>query len=387
MILGIEASNIQSGGGLTHLREILRNGDPLKYGFTKVVIWSKDQTLNLLEDKPWLEKRTRTMMNKSLFHSFFFQMFVLTGLARKEKVDVLFVPGGTFLGSFSNIVSMSQNMLPFESEESQRFKSLTSRLRFSILRYTQSYTFKKSRGVIFLTDYARNYVENTIRLSGVKKKISHGIGFRFVHAPKQQKAISEYSFEHPFKLLYVSIVTMYKHQWNVAEAVLRLREEGFAVQLDLVGAKVNEAYSKLESVLINDKHGVVNYRGLVPYDELDRVYKEADGFVFASSCENQPIILLEAMSAGLPIACSNKGPMPEVLKENGFYFNPLDVDSIYQTLKEFLINKDLRKKYAEQSYNTAIGYTWQNCSNNTFEFLAEIANESNIKKSTKPKKL
>lgn len=381
MILGIEASNIQSGGGLTHLREIINHADPAEYGFSKMVIWSKDHTLSLLEDKPWLEKRTHTMMNKSLFHSFFFQMFVLTGLARKEKIDVLFVPGGTFLGSFSNIVSMSQNMLPFESEESQRFKSLTSRLRFSILRYTQSYTFKKSKGVIFLTDYARNYVENTIRLSSVKKKISHGIGFRFVHTPKQQKAISEYSFEHPFKLLYVSIVTVYKHQWNVAEAVLRLREEGFAVQLDLVGARMDEAFSKLESVLINDKHGIVNYRGLVPYDELDWVYKEADGFVFASSCENQPIILLEAMSAGLPIACSNMGPMPEVLKENGFYFNPLDTDSIYRTLKEFLLNKELRQQYAVHAYNDAVGYTWQNCSDNTFEFLAEI-----VKKKAKTNK-
>lgn len=372
MVLGIEASNIQTGGGLTHLREIISYADPEKHGFTKVVIWAKHQTLNLLEDKPWLVKHTHQMMNKSMFHSFFFQMFVLTSLARKEKVDVLFVPGGTFLGSFSNIVSMSQNMLPFEREESQRFRSLTSRLRFSILRLTQSHTFRKSKGVVFLTDYARSYIENTIRLDGVKEKISHGIGLRFVHPPKQQKTISEYSLEHPFKLLYVSIVTVYKHQWNVAEAVLRLREEGFAVELDLVGAKMDEAYSKLESVLINDKHNVVSYRGLVPYDELDRVYKEADGFVFASSCENQPIILLEAMSAGLPIACSNKGPMPEVLKENGFYFNPLDADSIYHTLKEFLLNKELRQQYAEQAYNSAVGYTWQNCSDETFEFLAEM---------------
>lgn len=372
MILGIEASNIQSGGGLTHLREIINHADPAEYGLSKVVIWSKEHTLNLLEDKPWLEKRTHKMMNKTLFHSFFFQMFVLTGLARKEKVDVLFVPGGTFLGSFSNLVSMSQNMLPFEKEEASRFRSFTTRLRFAILRLTQSYTFKKSKGVIFLTDYARNYIENTIRLNGFKKKISHGIGFRFVHPPKQQKAISEYSVESPFKLLYVSIITMYKHQWNVAEAVLRLREEGFAVQLDLVGAKMDEAYNKLDSVLINDKHGVVKYRGLIPYDELDRVYKEADGFVFASSCENQPIILLEAMSAGLPIACSNKGPMPEVLKENGFYFNPLDADSIYHNLKEFLLNKELRQQYAEEAYNSAVGYTWKNCSEETFEFLAEM---------------
>ena len=34
---------------------------------------------------------------------------------------------------------------------------------------------------------------------------------------------------------YTSIVDVYKHQWNVAEAVLRLRREGMPVTLDLVG--------------------------------------------------------------------------------------------------------------------------------------------------------
>lgn len=65
--------------------------------------------------------------------------------------------------------------------------------------------------------------------------------------------------------------------------------------------------NKLNKVIASDIiYRCINYMGLIDHDKLTDIYKNADGFVFASSCENQPIILLEAMAAGLPIACSNK---------------------------------------------------------------------------------
>src|SRR5690606_11444139 len=124
-------------------------------------------------------------------------------------------------------------------------------------------------------------------------------------------------------LIYVSIVTVYKHQWNIAQTVIKLRNQGYPIELELIGDSTPESLMKLEVVMQQDTHNVIKYKGPVPYDELEKVYKNADGFIFGSSCENQPIILLEAMSAGLPILCSNMGPMPEVLGENQFYFNPL----------------------------------------------------------------
>jgi hypothetical protein len=38
MILGIDASNIREGGGVTHLVELLRSVDPLVHGFSQVVV-------------------------------------------------------------------------------------------------------------------------------------------------------------------------------------------------------------------------------------------------------------------------------------------------------------------------------------------------------------
>ena len=40
MIIGIDATNMSAGGGLTHIQQIIRNAEPQKYGFKKVLIWA-----------------------------------------------------------------------------------------------------------------------------------------------------------------------------------------------------------------------------------------------------------------------------------------------------------------------------------------------------------
>src|SRR5690606_20771522 len=122
---------------------------------------------------------------------------------------------------------------------------------------------------------------------------------------------------------------------------------------------------------------IVSYHGLKKHEELHSIYKSADAFVFASSCENMPNILLEAMAAGLPIACSDKGPMPEVLNDAGVYFDPTEVQSIYKTLKSLLDDKNKRKQLAEKAYNSVQNYSWKDCSDKTFENLSYISKKHN----------
>ena len=82
----------------------------------------------------------------------------------------------------------------------------------------------------------------------------------------------------------------------------------------------------------------MNYIGNVKHKDLIRYYNEADIFIFASSCETFGMILLEAMASGLPIACSKISSMPEILKQNGEYFNPKDPESISKAIMKIISN-------------------------------------------------
>jgi glycosyltransferase involved in cell wall biosynthesis len=375
MILGIDASNIRAGGGVTHLVELLRASDPNVGGFSKVIVWACKATLDQLEDYPWLIKKKDPLLDRNLFMRLFWQRFLLKAKAKKSNCDLLFVPGGNNVSGFQPAATMSQNMLPFEWGELFRFGFSIFTLRFILLRFSQSRSFKRSNGVIFLTQYAKNGVEKvTGKLLKRTAVIPHGINSRFYLMPRPQRKFEEFTEFKPCRAVYVSIVHLYKHQWNVVEAIAKLRKDGLHIVLDLVGPTGTGSKILADSISKFDpNHEFVTYKGNIPYDDLHELYVKADIGVFASSCENLPNILLENMASGLPVACSNMGPMQEVLLNAGVYFSPEKPVEIAEAIFLLLHNEVLRGQLAFDAYKISQNYTWKKCANDTFLFLGSIA--------------
>ncbi|SVD80656.1 uncharacterized protein METZ01_LOCUS433510, partial [marine metagenome] len=86
--LGIDASNIRTGGGLVHLKEILRTVDIEKYNIEKVIIWSCKKTLHEIEEKPWLKKCCEPVMEQSYLHRAIWQQKKLHSKLKEEKCDI-----------------------------------------------------------------------------------------------------------------------------------------------------------------------------------------------------------------------------------------------------------------------------------------------------------
>jgi len=378
MRLGIDASNIRGGGGVTHLVELLGNATPQNYGFDRVTVWSGKSTLQAVKNRPWLNKVHVPLLDRALPMRLYWQTFMLDRLAHLSECDVLLVPGGSYAGRFRPFVTMSQNLLPFEPREIARYGLSLISLRFPILRHIQSRTFARSDGVIFLSSYAHDVVKNMVtRQIRRNKVIPHGVSKRFYMKPKEQKPISYYSLQKPLKCLYVSSVTVYKHQWNVAEAVSLLRQQGYPIVLDLVGPTTTNKGRKLLQCTLQRLDPTGDYifsHGHVNHEHLSNCYRLADIFVFASTCETFGQVVLEAMASGLPIACSNYGPMAEIVGEHGVYFDPENSQDIAKALKMLIGDPTLRTVNAVGAYATAKRFTWQRCAHETFSFLAEAAN-------------
>lgn len=375
MILGIDAFNISTGGGVTHLVELLGAAEPLAHGFHRVIVWSSTRTLKKINDRDWLIKVSDPLLDQGLLSRVLWNRFKQRQLASQANCDIMFLPGGSDQSGFLPMITMSQNLLPFEWRELRRYGLSSYTVKLLFLRWAQCRTFQKADGVIFLTNYACNVVkEITGELRGECPIIPHGINRRFMRSPREQRPSADFMESRPCRVLYVSIVDVYKHQWHVADAVAMLRKEGVPIELELVGPPAKGINRLRRAMRQLDSSGTfITYRGAVPYDRLDAIYAEADICVFASSCENMPNILLEGMAAGLPIACSRMGPMPEVLDDAGVYFDPEDARSIAHAIRELISSYDLRVQLAQAAFSRAQSYSWKKCASDTFEFFARIA--------------
>lgn len=369
--INIDATNIKAGGGLTHLKKIIENNSLGNESINLI----GGNWLNTIEDRKNVLRDIYTKEFTNIFNQEFFKKFKLKNILNKGTIS--FIPGGTFSSKTIDYVSMSQNMLIFEKDERNRFPKSFTWLRYLLLEKLQVRSFSNAKAIIYISNYAKNFIEN--KYPYLKKKpskvIYHGISDEFRQVPKLQKAITEYSIERPLKITYISIISYYKHQLNVIEAVKMLHREGVPIALDLIGPMYQPIRKKFERSL-KGTESFISYIGKIPYEEISGCYKTTDIFLYASTCENMPNILVEAMSAGQPIISSNHGPMPEILRDAGVYMNPTDISSIYENLKKIIYDTELRTDIAEKAYEYSQEFSWKKASKETFEFIIEIAKQN-----------
>lgn len=373
--IGIDATNIRIGGGITHLLELLNAIEPEVMKVEKVIVWGGEQLLSALPNLPWLEKINPPSLNQGLLYRVAWQICSLAKAAKMAGCDVLLVPGGSYIGGFHPVVTMSQNLFPFEWEMIKRTGISIRSLKFVLLRIAQSFSFRRSDGVIFLTRYAQQAVlKVTGPLRALQTVIAHGLNPRFDYSPKSQREIGSYSSADPYRLLYVSTVDVYKNQVALARAVAYLRDKGYPLVISFIGPSVDQALAKLQEVQseLDPNHQWLEYLGALPYSSLSLEYQRADLGVFASSCETFGMTVLEKMSAGLPIACSNQSCMQEILSDGGVYFDPDDVHSIAKAIEQLLLSPELREEKQGIAYALAKDYSWQLCAQKTIAFLHEV---------------
>jgi glycosyltransferase involved in cell wall biosynthesis len=91
------------------------------------------------------------------------------------------------------------------------------------------------------------------------------------------------------------------------------------LKLILAGPVTSDvALARLQSAMrrFDPAGSFVEYLGEVPHADMPSLYASADMAVFASTCENLPMIVLEKMAMGLPISCSEYPAMWALLGEN-----------------------------------------------------------------------
>lgn len=369
--IAIDASRNKSGGAIVHLINILKHFNPDHYQIKKIHLWSYEKLLNAIPDYPWLVKHCPEEVNQNIAKQLNWQYFKLPKEIKENNCDLLFSVDAGSVCRFHPYITMSRDMLSFEKKEINRYFFSFSWLRLYLLKYVQLSSFKNSNATIYLTEYARETISKYQKIDYETVIINHGISDQF-RIDKVNKL--NLSNEKEITITYVSNADLYKHNWNVIEAVYLVREKlGLNVNLQLIGAKEGheKALFKIEENLkrFDPNHTFVTLTAKINHQELVRYLQNCDIFVFGSTCENMPNTLIEGMSTSLPVICSNYGPMPEVIQDGTVYFDPENITSLVDALTKMITDDELRLKCAAKSFELSKNFSWEKCSNQTFEFI------------------
>lgn len=385
LTLAIDSSNLSVGGGFTYLTQFLRRL-PSQQSFSRVLVFGRPGIQEMFPEAEGVEFHEQPALAGNqwrsgklssypgylwhLFRVLWWRSRVLPRLLDRTKADVLFAPGCLLPSRLPPGVAgvvMCSNMLPFDRREQRRFGWGLLRLKFGALRFAQLRTLRRADRLLFISEHARTTIQAAHGpFRGETTVIPHGVNELYRFPLRDRKAVAS-----PIKILYVSPVAEWKHQWCVVDAVAKLRSEGSDIDLELLGWVQHSCAARLDAAIVSG--GVskrVHVRGPVPASEVARHLRDADIFVFASTCENCPNSLLEAMAAGLPIACSDRAPMPEFARDGVEYFNAEQPSSIADALKRLLDDPKRRQTLAKRAFELSALHDWQVSVSRAYSFIA-----------------
>ncbi|MDD4972366.1 MAG: glycosyltransferase family 4 protein [Paludibacter sp.] len=152
--------------------------------------------------------------------------------------------------------------------------------------------------------------------------------------------------EAPVKILFLSNLIESKGVFVLLDACSILHKKGFDFVCDFVGAEgdlntaqFNERVNQLQLA------GHVNYLGKKFGSEKQDILANADIFAFPTyySKECFPLVLLEAMSEGLPLISTYEGGIPDIIEEgvNGFLIPQQDATLLAGKLEMLITNPGL----------------------------------------------
>lgn len=113
-----------------------------------------------------------------------------------------------------------------------------------------------------------------------------------------------------------------------------------------------QAWLKSASQAMNLGDRVV-FPGYLPNAELAALMSNCVGVVFPSLYEGFGLPVIEAMAAGVPVACSNSTSLPEVAADAALLFDPRVPDEIAQAMSALVDDDDLRKRCVEAGLHRA----------------------------------
>ncbi len=154
----------------------------------------------------------------------------------------------------------------------------------------------------------------------------------------------------PFTALLVARMVPWKGVEVAIDAVARAEARG--VRLRIIGGGdpryVESLRARVRSLGIDES---VDFVGEVPSERVQNEFLDADVFVLPSIYEPFGIVLVQAMSAGLPIVGSNVGGIPYVVDDarTGLLVPPRDPAALARAIGELAGNDVKRKRMGEEA--------------------------------------
>jgi len=151
-------------------------------------------------------------------------------------------------------------------------------------------------------------------------------------------------------ITFMGFIGSRKGVFDLLEAIKDLNGT-YDYHLEICGS--GEEVKLKNKIIENNLQSVTTFHGWIGSKEKDIILRRTSIFILPSYDEGFPMVLLEAMSYGIPVISTPVGGIPELVeKENGFLIKPGDIYSLKEKIQFLLEHSNIREQISINNYNT-----------------------------------
>lgn len=223
---------------------------------------------------------------------------------------------------------------------------------------------EKAAAVIAISQYTKSDIIKFYPEAEAKiRVVYHGYEYKAGNKP------ANLTLPHKY-ILFVGERYFYKNFVGMVKAIAGLLKQDSDLKLICTGGG---KFTVAELDLFTDLGISDQCRQISATDtELHQLYQQATVFVFPSFSEGFGFPLLEAFTAGCPVAASDNSCFPEIGGDAAAYFNPNEEESIADTVSKLLADPALRQSYIQKGYERLKYFSIEKCVEETLAVYREV---------------
>lgn len=242
--------------------------------------------------------------------------------------------------------------------------------RFAVAKFIAKLLFTKLR-----YDAEISVSKDFLELPNVNKKvfyIPNGVNIKLFDSVAGNRSVDP-------SILFVGRL---HHQKNIKRLIsaFEIASKKFpkaTLQIVGEGAEKESLVSLITNKSLKNK---IFLKGQLTGNDLIKKYKSSSIFILPSLSEGQPLVLLEAWAAKLPVIVTSVGDNESLIKDgiNGYLIkNPLNVQEIASVIEKALDNKNL-SKMGQNGYNfVASQFSWDKSAQKTIKVYESLTKTRN----------
>ena len=280
---------------------------------------------------------------------------------------VLFPRGYLPLRSISKNYVIIHDMIPFYYHK--HFPGVLGKTNYYIMWRLKA-SARKAYRVITVSEYAGKDIVKTAVLkdsdriipilSGLNKMDVAGIkegyypdGKGEVYRPYISAIASKLPHKNVLGVLNAYKAYLDMHEVGQKSSVLGLHIIG--LDNDGVDRLIQEEHIAFTP---EERSLIVGYKYIKRDEDMYAVIKGSQAFLFMSLNEGFGFPPLEAMQLGIPVVCSNRTSLPEVVGDAGILVDPDDYNAVAKALVE-MESPEVREKYIKLGYENIDRFKWE----------------------------